>query len=462
MQPHSHPNPVDNLGHPELAREICLSSDADCCNVCTRLDHLDEEIARAQAIVQDLLRQRDGFRSQLNQVHPSIVHRFPVEVASTIFEVYASNADGKESPFTLGAVCQRWRDIAWSTPKIWATLTLSGLRARRALSETRVQLVDDWLGRSARQPLFITLHFSSLNDDRPQFHRLIDVINQHCDHWYSLDLQLPSVLLIRFNDAACDSSTLYKLSMWRSSFSGPDLTIGTLRRIAPRILCMHSISLDIGAINWTHITHLTLGVLSVDETLQIFRMSPSLYECRFDSIYLREAGSQTESQIPIVHAILESLHIRFSFSDPRAAECFFNNVTLPTLKYLDVHGSGDEYHGCILVPFLMRSSNGLQNLLIDEDNYPGEDLVRIARLTPSLERLCIRQLDLFYDALTSHLPDPDSPLSATVDPLLPSLRIFEWIGDGSSLGKFKDQIQFSFTVGLDNCLHDDRGPAISS
>ncbi|KAF8881058.1 hypothetical protein CPB84DRAFT_1792152 [Gymnopilus junonius] len=422
-------SPANNPVHVELPY------DADCCNICTKLIDLDEKISRAKAIVQDLLRQRESFRSKFNQAHPSLLDRFPVEVASTIFEFYVSSADGKESPFTLGAVCRRWRSIVWSTPNIWTTLSISRSGTRRVLlSETRVQLMKDYLGRSGKRPLSITLHVSPLKQELPQFHTLMKAINQHCDHWYSLDLKFSRAFLSSLTDSGCTSSPLQKLSISLPMRS--NVMIDTLTRIAPRIVVMRASFLNIVGMNWTNVTHLTVSCLPTDKAFQIFRMSPCLQKCTFGSVMFRNANSPTEACSPVTHTVLESLEIKFQHE--QAEESFFNNLTLSNLKHLDVRGKDIELRAEHLVPFLARSSNELKSLSIDEDDYAGEGLIHIVRVTPSLERLCIARgnadedhMDLFFDALASHLPNDSSGLSSPVDPLLPLLQTFEWTGDGT-------------------------------
>ncbi|KAF8877821.1 hypothetical protein CPB84DRAFT_1852529 [Gymnopilus junonius] len=115
---------------------------------------------------------------------PSITECLPVEIMSIIFEFYVPKFPPKESPFTIGAVCRKLRQIAWSTPQIWIHLSLD--ICGTGTLETPVQLAEDWLSQSGKLPLSIsfTLYVTKEYDNHVVDHvyRFIDVINEHCNH----------------------------------------------------------------------------------------------------------------------------------------------------------------------------------------------------------------------------------------------------------------------------------------
>lgn len=411
-------------------RKLCRPSlNADCCSICRKLDHLNAEIARGKAFLQGLLDQRDGLRAELNRAHPSIIHRLPPEVASIIFTIYASDVSGRHLPFTLGAVCQRWREIAWSTPSVWQTLDICF--SPKEISRTRLQLMEGWLNRSGRLPLSITLIGYRLDSEFYRFHRLIDIINRYCNQWYSLDLTLPSSLLARFDDSTCVSFPMYKLSL-RSSID--DHPIDTLSRVAPQVVEIYGLSCGHLSLNWTGITDITcIRLPNVGEALQILRLCPSLRKCKF-------GFSRNGVQLPyaagfhITHAMLESLDIApcgVSF-----LEYFFKSTTFPVLKHLRFLPPYNYVETDEFISFLTRSSTVLKSLVIEDWDLTGEELTRIARSVPSLESLQIAYgssankdgHDLFYHALASHIPTKNNPIPSSTEPLLPSLQTFGWFG----------------------------------
>ncbi|KAF8881051.1 hypothetical protein CPB84DRAFT_1851692 [Gymnopilus junonius] len=419
-------------------RELCRVSKSHWCDVCAKLDYLNVKITRAQAALQELFDQRDDLRTQLNQAHPSIVDRLPVEIASTIFTLYASNISRTESPLILGAVCQNWRQIAWTTPSVWMFLRFRSYTSRAICSETRLQLVRDWLIRSKKTSLSIDLGTYSLkggDGNIQQVYHLVDIINQHCDHWHSLDLHMPSFLLAHFNDTICDSSALHTLSMAStdSSANDPDLTIPSLSRVSPKSVKIYGPLLNPHSLNWDRVTHLTLLPSAIDQILQILRMGPALQSCCFALSSSRSTIPVSETDSAVTHPLLHSLDIEAAND---SLGLFFSNVTFPALGELSIRGIDLHLQGQEFASFLTRSSSGLKSLNVDEVTFTSEDFLRMIRLTPYLEELDILLgstdadvLTPFYQALANHLPANDGLLPQLTRPLLPSLRAFGWMGD---------------------------------
>ena len=385
-----------------------------------------------QLALQALLEEKDALESRPDHDHSSIFDRLPVEVMSIIFAFYASKLVRKTSPFTLGAVSKRWREIAWTTPEIWTDLLLYKPRTRKMA--TCIQLAKDWLSRSGALPLFISVHISSADGELQldQLISLVDTLNQHCHHWYSLDLDLPPEALCRLDVSASMSPTVYRLAL--APDSDGEFRIPGLSRLKPRVVEIHCIQLTHDSLDWSNLTSCTIAHLQVDRILEIFRAAPHLSQCRFEYVKKLDTSLGTEEIDHVTSSRLDSLVVEFSCGE--AASDFLDNVTLPALTDLGIHGDRCELHHEPLISFLNRSSCGLKTLSVQEPDYSDQGLVNILRSTPSLEELFIRdgfvdeaEVDL-HRAFIDHLPTEETPVPVSTQPLLPLLRTFVWAGQG--------------------------------
>ncbi|PPQ85440.1 hypothetical protein CVT26_012925, partial [Gymnopilus dilepis] len=304
---------------------LCPESRSTPCDLCHDLDDLNKEISQTRNLLQDLLNKRRELSSKLNIGHPSIVHRLPVEVTSMIFTLYVnpSDDDDDDNPLTLGAVCRRWRQIAWSTPSVWTTLKIDTSRSFIPCSHST--LIKEYLRRSRQLPLSITLCAPFTTSSIPHYYShslysVIEAINQQCNRWHSLDVNLPCSLLSRFNDAASTSSGLHKLSL----SSPDDEVVETLRfsRVAPRILDIKGPLCNLESVNFSNATSITMQYASVDHVLDIFRMAPALVECSFAQVAIRE---ELDEHRRVTHVGIRSLKIGFWFNDSMGP--FFDHAT---------------------------------------------------------------------------------------------------------------------------------------
>jgi len=131
---------------------------------------------------------RRALRTVMN--HDPLIHKFPPEIASRVFIQYAPTSDffsenSKNCPLYLGAVCQKWRQLAWATPQLWSSLRIgrrSDWYAFRRNSEDLPQLVTEWLERSSSLPLAIDFHMSLFgNPGDKVYSEVIDILNNLLD-----------------------------------------------------------------------------------------------------------------------------------------------------------------------------------------------------------------------------------------------------------------------------------------
>ena len=149
----------------------CVMLEGSPCSACKeratirqKVEHLEEEIAELKAKYNTLT-------TTMNAIHDPFIHKLPPEIGSHIFSLCLPTLDHGEQdysvkqipvewavPLRLGAVCRRWRQLAWATPNLWVTLSLAiGPSTRRSLAESLPGLLREWIGRSGALPLTILL-----------------------------------------------------------------------------------------------------------------------------------------------------------------------------------------------------------------------------------------------------------------------------------------------------------------
>ncbi|KAF8881063.1 hypothetical protein CPB84DRAFT_258524 [Gymnopilus junonius] len=434
MESCTHCGHVDEARHIDPPR-LCETSSTDPCALCGEVGHLNIKITQEEETLQYLLHQREKMMLEYNRAHPSIFDRLPVEAISAVFSYYVSTfSGGQELPFVLGAVSRKWRQIAWATSGVWSSFIVDVRKYASYMSQTRLQLAKDWLSRSGRLPLSITVQvedsFKNSTLWLSEFHPLIDAISQYSNRWHRLHLKLPSALIGRFNFS--NIQYLHEINLY--SLDGDDLTFHALFQNLPRIVKTRYLDLNPRYLNWQHVTRFTARLLPVHHVLEILRLGHNLRECVFQSVFIRRVDLPNDAYYPVTNSWLESLEINLEFDDFEGR--FFNNVTLPYLYHLSVYSLRARLYPNPLISFLIRSRSGLRSLEFFEEDFTPQDSIRILQATPHLEKLkipnafAIRSQHPFYCSLSNHLPAHDNLVPSFVEPLLLSLRIFDWTGRG--------------------------------
>ncbi|KDR85953.1 hypothetical protein GALMADRAFT_132570 [Galerina marginata CBS 339.88] len=436
-------------------------------------------------VLEKMLNQRRELKAEINHLHPSMIDRMPVEVASNIFELYVGDHSSDifdcNPPLALqlGAVCQAWRRIAWSTPQLWASIPLD-LSVRpertweRALQRYTIleQLLSDWIARAGGFLLSIKLHsrhsieLQNIEGLLP----IIHIINSLSTRWKCLNLHLPMSVLPHFfvNTGQFNTASINKprRNWWRGGIVKP-----TPKKVGLGAVRVKSLNIE-----WNNVTSLEIRIVYINEIFYILRHSPSLVDCNISWLYLAgDLGDIPDRDLPFVHHKLERLLIKFD--DPHCPPEFFSRVTLPYLKTLSCNFKDHTLPTDTFVSFLKRSglpakksvspgsmisnpglhgtNTNLKALSLIHPEIPGggADLIQICNAVPGLKELILMPtidfgdttFDVFYRALandTASIPDglsqvatgntvncttlEDSDLNDSEAPmLLPALETFK-------------------------------------
>ncbi|PPR06075.1 hypothetical protein CVT26_005281 [Gymnopilus dilepis] len=372
----------------------------------------------------------------------------PFEIASFIFEhyIYSSlSRQGPCAPLLLGKICRKWRGIAWSTPSLWARLSIY---YQHIMSEMRAELAKEWLSRSGTLPLVIEL--SSFCDDdsctctwasmTPKCEQMLEVLIQFSDRWHSLTLVLPPPSLEGLT-LSCSASILYHLSLdgrWYDQsrdFRIPNYVRTSLfSSCSPRIVRMSYLNVDL---DWTSVVDLTLESVDVEDMLYVFRTAPNLFKCTLADVCHRRFVTMMEEGL-ITCPSVESLDI--SFADGSSPGLFFSAVALPALKHLSYRGHEVLLYMDDLILFLTQSFCTLKSLFVNQSEFePDTSLINLAPFLSALTdlRICDERYyaggrHTFYHLLadTNCLPVHLRPVPFLAPglPYLPCLETFVWEG----------------------------------
>ncbi|KAJ6447806.1 hypothetical protein C8R47DRAFT_1172419 [Mycena vitilis] len=132
-------------------------------------DSLTPTVARARLEELDTLNEspknsllRSSEREKLKTFLETYIYpvlTLPTEITSEVFlqtlDPEDTSPSSPTSPLFLGHICRAWREIALTTPPLWASITVSSADA--AANERRLRLLELWLARSAQCPLHIVI-----------------------------------------------------------------------------------------------------------------------------------------------------------------------------------------------------------------------------------------------------------------------------------------------------------------
>ncbi|KAH9486133.1 hypothetical protein JR316_0000197 [Psilocybe cubensis] len=367
---------------------------------------------------------------QLHQGRPrNVTDRAPVEVLAHIFQFYIEPLDSEATIFNhpcvqpkdvlpLGAVCQRWRMIAWDWPRLWNSLTF---RLHSTTTEEMVQLAIEWLGRSGRLSLSIFLREDFEYFETKTSELLIplaDTVSQvlHRCHYLRLSDLMPSVLSHISVVHPIDSPTVLKTLIVECDENlyniTPLLNFGTA---APLVLTIAYIKLDRIVMDWNNLTELVAYCLYLDEILQVLALAPKIVKLHI----FMEFHSQDNHNRPVESRSLHCANLRDLYLDtfdpyrrPGSGEIvstFLRTTTLPSLTTFRVQHS-PPFPTLVFLDFVCRSGCTITKLSLNEECISVDDLVMLAKGLPAVT------------SFSFHLCPDDSHIQ--LSPLHDLLRVF--------------------------------------
>ncbi|KDR86092.1 hypothetical protein GALMADRAFT_150404 [Galerina marginata CBS 339.88] len=405
------------------------------------MKELEAQISDTRNALEALVARHRELQSEANRSHIPIVLRVP-EIASAIFQLClpdglleATFADRfpLAAPLTLGAVCRSWRQIAWSTPRLWSTISiLLNPHKYPACSG----LVKQWLARSGHLPLSVYMG-TDLDNDIPtatdqvgMFHHLFDIINEYSGRWFYLNLEVPGWMISHFVGNLGGATTLHTLKLQRDHYPQTDGQFKLMAaKPAPSNLELCDFRLKDIEIEWGHITHVAAYSLNLEECIELMRRAPKLLQCRFGDVR-RQEDYFTMPNNSVIIPDLQILEFEAVHSE---VNLFFDHLILPSLQHFAVDMDGERLPSESLASLLKRSACSLKHLAIYKTSFDDTQINELLRATPSLRRLeMIPDHEQNYNgdslfhllATTSRVSQDDQN---PAEPFLPELQSIKFI-----------------------------------
>ncbi|KAJ7709471.1 hypothetical protein B0H17DRAFT_970277, partial [Mycena rosella] len=336
------------------------------------------QIVHYQSLIEKLLAQRERTQLQLDAlVYP--VLKIPPEITSEVFYQclpaphHWNSADPGKAPMLLSHVCRAWREIALSTPALWAEVEFGLVRGRR-----RAHVLETWLSRAGSIPLSIRLNIWDLK----QGDTASDVFETFARHSYKIQSLNLGIRWRRLQDMEkaryrWSFPLLQVLDLHGDRFQDePSLEIFSdcplLREVSLSAFPASSISLP-----WQQLTKFTGRLCTVANCLEILCLIPNLRECTFTNC----AQDEESPDLPVLsHSNLQSLTIEDEGE-------FINGLVM--LKFLSLPA---------LQTFVLQFSGW-----IDMQEFDGIFSSFLSRCSPPLGKFSFRPSHQFTDFDTARL-----------------------------------------------------------
>ena len=404
------------------------------CDPRDELDELDNLLDR-------LTRKRYDLKRKINQLCP-IVRKLPPDIMSIIFEfcipyfadnhTFAYTKDDTTIPLSLGAICRYWRDIAWSTPRLWSSLLVC---VPYDDSRMAIGLAQEWLSRSGQLPL--TIRIISLSESGDAILPLANIVNQYSARWSKLDLSISDYSFHHFHPIDNHAPMLKSI---RFSCPGDAMTLDFQPLTCPR-LEKATLSFFPRGIEFDNLTHLTIDSMSIFDSLLILRMTPRLVFCEISGFSQEERDPNPGA---IVLPSLKSLRLPIIGFEEDFLN--LNNLITPHLEEFRLPTYFDPSME-IISSFVRRSACSLRSLTMIFSAYQPyfQGFMSLLQSMPSLDTLSLISITTTWgnNIITDEECEPRNILQLAAKVLssqstspqqdqqrfLPNLKILEYTGE---------------------------------
>lgn len=373
---------------------------------------IDADIARAQAIVDELQRKRKDVEKYSKQhcwlLAP--VRRMPVEILSEIFMRLAPQlspnswwtgmVEGvheeilsereilslRQTILRPSQVCRRWRNAAISTRGLWASLPLIVMHSDDLVAQT----TKLWLERSAGHTISAMLALDH-SIKQPSITSAIEALVACSDKlkYLRTDFATPDAISL-LSGAKNRFSNLEYLNIRCMASSDPILV--DIFQTAPKlqVLELHGVMASWEIIlPWNQLVDLSISTnIHVETLLDILRQSTNVETCTLRLI------SDTSAPANQPDVVLRRLHSLDMYNMLGIEGTFLDRLSFPALQNLIYTEEARSWNPENFLSMLARSLCPLQKLVLDLCNYTPDslDLIQILQLTPYLQELHLQGL----------------------------------------------------------------------
>ena len=429
-------------------REItCVMAGGNPCPACEERANIRDQIKQLEEEILKLKAKHHALGTTMNAIHDPFIHKLPSELASNIFELSLPIREIHSEPvqklllrtLKLGAVCRRWRQLAWSTPDLWAILFLN-IGPSSPLLESLPGLIEDWLERSGALPLTIFFHQHDGYSERSSAYefaikRIIAAMNLHSSRWRNLYLDVAADIPGRLSGSK-HRNQLFRLDLAINGGRSKTQNFTMKSKPFPAHLTLRNLSPTSINIGWDNVTRAAVYSLTANECVEILRRAPALEHL---------CASIKHSDDPTVNGDAFTVHPRIrSLNLLDKAKKFLLVISVPSLEEWTHCSTGVRLPVSAMVSLLKRSGCSLKILNLQQISSNSNNLSVLFQAMPSLERLqihfrqsskhCNDEMDDILGRIFRSPPDDNitPPADTNHEIFLPRLQFLECTAESGS------------------------------
>jgi hypothetical protein len=413
------------------------------CTTQSRISKIDNEITRLMNSVKELQSKRDTLLTyaEMHTILLAPIQRLPPEILAAIFlncmetkwfnpRYYHFRPRLDKAPLLLGHVCSRWRSITLSTPRLWASFTLT---IQPKYLKLDVPLAKTWFGRSGTCPLFIKLGSAGNYNYQDSMRPLMEVFLSHCKRWHTVHLDLPLPVICSLAPARNRLTCLQSLfidGQWKN-------TVDTFE-YAPQLryvsLASHIAPSEV-KIPWNQLRYCRLGGdRRIESCLELLRLTPNLEEC---AVSLLDHLPYPHS--PVQLSRLHSIHIR-------GHPAFLEKLLVPELHEVSIRLSRVPWTAALTSLFLRCSIRKFSVRTIASSILRDDEMIQVLQASPTLVELELRDHSscVMTTSFLAQFAYNQSSGNLKVPPLVPTLQTLrvDYTPSHFDIAEFVDAIQF--------------------
>ncbi|KAJ7719186.1 hypothetical protein DFH07DRAFT_859518, partial [Mycena maculata] len=391
-----------------------IPSDADCQRICDLLVGPRAEIAQLTDMIDELTKKRaalaEFITAHLALVSP--VRRLPADIMQEIFVACLPSGQNSviaehDAPLLLCHVCQAWRNLALSTPRLWASLHISVPPMERMPSMN--DTVKGWFSLS------ISVAASYVYDESELGTRmLLDILVCFSRRWEHIRFKVPSYPTLdpMASLSPLDVPILRTVAIegfdrrtddnpWDDGTSWNNLNF--LGSTSLHSACIPSAGTTLSSIplRWEALRRLSLRrhFVAADVALTILKQCSLLETC---SLMLTERDALSVAECRMDH--LQQMYLVDDCGISTASQ-FFQILITPNLASLEYAGGTYNSSGFPFVS-LIASSRSLERLSLQLDGAPSKNLLDALSLVPTVRDLRLLREPTISEEATRYIGDP--------------------------------------------------------
>jgi hypothetical protein len=393
-----------------------------------------------------VLRQRKKNMEYFIKVHQGLlspIRRVPPDVLQEIFwrclpTAHNSVLSFKQAPLVFGLVCRRWRQVAYSTPKLWTSLHIIAVPLAFPRAQARFEAFNIWLARSGILPLSISM--SSIKETHMsmcEFRPYFQLIAKHARRWKYIHLRValyePMDLLMEITAKDLPILEVFHIERNPLMTQGSPLSKrdGILFAPSLRAISIHEFSLSLPdlPVRWSRLTGLDLGApfLNLPDIFKLLTLCSNLETCAMNlGIPIDPLSSPINSlscdgKPEIVLLKLRTLKIHGQLSQNNGSLTLLDNLSTPALRHFaNQHSLWPPTPFSVAQPtepssllkvvysFFQRLNEPLEELEFQVDGFTTRYLMELLSFFPELKRVSLRysfdtSFETSYPLFNDHL-----------------------------------------------------------